>query len=142
MGGLFGDEDKRRNAATAYFNADEAFAAMEAISWSPPMLPTPFVGAAPRSGNYGTAHINAQQIAERLLKNVKLSSFALAMVDAKYVFVLQPTMAQTRKPLTLREKVRLEMSKKNFAEQERYFREAYAAIDTALENSRWTTSST
>lgn len=42
-------------------------------------------------------------VAMRLEKNVRLSATALAMKDANYVFVLQPTIAITSKPLSAHE---------------------------------------
>lgn len=42
-------------------------------------------------------------VGERLEKNVRLSAIALAMKEASYVFVLQPTIAITSKPLSPRE---------------------------------------
>lgn len=42
-------------------------------------------------------------VAERLLKNVKISSFALSEKQIEYVFALQPALAVTNKKLTSRE---------------------------------------
>ena len=67
-------------------------------------------------------------VASRLLKNVKLSSFVLAESQAKYVFVLQPTLAVTAKALTEREKAMVVHAD--------YFRQSYAQIDQQLTSYR------
>lgn len=67
-------------------------------------------------------------VAERLIKNVKLSSYVLSQKQIDYVFVLQPALAVTGKSLTKREQELL----KNQA----YVRECYAQIDNVLRNFR------
>jgi len=63
-------------------------------------------------------------IAQRLLKNVRISAFVLAAGQIDYVFVLQPTLAVSNKPLTSRERERVV--------QQDYFRECYGLIAAAL----------
>lgn len=63
-------------------------------------------------------------VAERLLKNVRISTFALSEKKVDYVFVLQPTLAVTNKKLTPREKARVV--------QQDYFRESYARMANGL----------
>jgi hypothetical protein len=72
------------------------------------------------------AEIPPHLVVERLVKNVKLSSFVLSQEDINYIFVLQPTLAVTRKRLTKREQELLR--------DQDYFRECYAQIDIALKN--------
>ncbi|MHB8811206.1 MAG: SGNH/GDSL hydrolase family protein [Desulfobulbaceae bacterium] len=64
-------------------------------------------------------------VARKLVKNVKLSAFALAQADADYVFVLQPTLATTGKRLSGRERKYLRYMD--------YFRECYDRIDKDLQ---------
>ena len=69
-------------------------------------------------------------IAERLLKNVRLSAFVLADRQADYVFVLQPTMALTKKSLSPREyAVGNEPERLGMRD---YFRESYPLIAQGL----------
>lgn len=63
-------------------------------------------------------------VAKRLIKNVKLSSFALSQNNVDYVFLLQPTLAVTGKSLTKRER-------KSLRYQD-YFQKCYAQIDSVL----------
>ena len=63
-------------------------------------------------------------VAQRLLKNVRLSAFALAGDGIAYWFVLQPTLAVTAKPLTARERGALH--------DQAYFRDCYGQMDQAL----------
>jgi lysophospholipase L1-like esterase len=65
-------------------------------------------------------------VAQRLLKNVKLSSYALSLKNVDYIFVLQPTLATTRKGLTERER--------KYLKYPDYFRECYTLIDSALDD--------
>jgi hypothetical protein len=65
-------------------------------------------------------------VAKRLIKNVKLSSYVLSQEQIDYVFVLQPTLALTRKSLTKREGKLLR--------HQDYFRKCYAQIDNVLRN--------
>jgi hypothetical protein len=61
-------------------------------------------GFQPMKDLLGTAApVSPAFVGERLEKNVRLSAIALAMKDANYVFVLQPTIALTSKPLSARE---------------------------------------
>lgn len=64
-------------------------------------------------------------VAERLEKNVRLGSYALALQDVDFLFVLQPTLAVTRKPLTRREREFLDA-------QEGYYAASYRTIDERL----------
>jgi hypothetical protein len=65
-------------------------------------------------------------IAERLLKNVRISAFVLSERKVDYVFVLQPTLAVSNKKLTPRESQRLV--------RQDYFRECYALMAKGLES--------
>jgi len=61
-------------------------------------------GFRPMKDLLGTpAPVSPAFVGARLEKNVRLSAIALAMKDANYVFVLQPTIAITSKPLSARE---------------------------------------
>jgi hypothetical protein len=51
----------------------------------------------------GPVPISPASVATRLEKNVRLSTMALALKGARYVFVLQPALAITSKPLSARE---------------------------------------
>ena len=58
----------------------------------------------PMTDVIGTATpVSPTFVGARLEKNVRLSATALAMKDADYVYVLQPTIALTSKPLSARE---------------------------------------
>ena len=51
----------------------------------------------------GPASVSPVRVAELLEKNVRLSALALGLTGARYVFVLQPALALTTKPLSVRE---------------------------------------
>lgn len=51
----------------------------------------------------GPLPVDPAIVAARLEKNVRLSAMALALKGARYVFVLQPAIAVTSKPLSMRE---------------------------------------
>ena len=63
-------------------------------------------------------------VAKRLMKNVKISSFALFQKQIDYVFFLQPTLAVTGKNLTKRER--------EFLKDQDYFQQCYRQIDSVL----------
>ncbi len=63
-------------------------------------------------------------VAKRLIKNVKISSFALFQKQIDYVFFLQPTLAVTGKSLTKREQ--------EFLKDQDYFQQCYSQIDSVL----------
>ena len=65
-------------------------------------------------------------VAERLLKNVRISLFALSGNKTDYVYVLQPALAVTKKKLTSREKSSLKI--------EDYFRTCYGLFAKDLKN--------
>ena len=65
-------------------------------------------------------------VAERLLKNVRISLFALSDNKTDYVYVLQPALAVTKKKLTSREKSSLKI--------EDYFRTCYGLFAKDLKN--------
>jgi hypothetical protein len=65
-------------------------------------------------------------VAERLLKNVRISLFALSGNKTDYVYVLQPALAVTKKKLTSREKNSLKI--------EDYFRTCYGLFAKDLKN--------
>jgi hypothetical protein len=70
------------------------------------------------------SEISPYLVAERLIKNVKLSSFVLSQKQVDYVFVLQPTLAVTGKSLTKREQKCLK--------NQEYFQKCYTQIDNRL----------
>jgi hypothetical protein len=65
-------------------------------------------------------------VADRLLKNVRISLFALSENKTDYVYVLQPALAVTKKKLTSREK--------NSLKTEDYFRTCYRLFAKDLKN--------
>lgn len=65
-------------------------------------------------------------VAERLLKNVRISLFALSEKQIEYVFALQPALAVTNKKLTAREK--------GIVNLQEYFRACYGLIIRDLKN--------
>ena len=71
-------------------------------------------------------------VAKRLLKNVRLSVFALSPARTPYLFVLQPTLAAVSKPLTTRENRILQKRISQMPEHQNYFKSCYQAIDQAL----------
>lgn len=73
-----------------------------------------------------------QVVTDKLIKNIKLSSYALSMVNAKYIFALQPTLAVTQKKLTSREKGVLAGRARW---QREYFKLCYTALAHRLEMS-------
>lgn len=69
--------------------------------------------------------VHPQKVVDRLIKNIRLSSFVLSSGKTKYVFILQPTLAVTKKKLTGRE------NKVLFArnqEQRQYFNICYGYV--------------
>ena len=64
----------------------------------------------PEVARVETDEISPSLVSGRLLKNVRLSSFELSQEGVDYVFVLQPTLAVTEKPLTEREKTKVSIS--------------------------------
>ncbi len=78
--------------------------------------------------------IPAEIVSKRLIKNIKLSSYVLAQENAKYLFVLQPTLAVGNKPLTPREQAFLnkrESQKKGHTE---YFKACYQLFNKQVSN--------
>lgn len=71
-------------------------------------------------------------VAARLLKNVRLSVFALSRNRTPYLFVLQPTLAAVSKPLTARENRILQRRISQMPEHQKYFKSCYQAIDQVL----------
>ena len=63
-------------------------------------------------------------VAQRLVKNVRLSAFTLAQEQVNYVFVLQPTLATTGKRLSGRER--------KYLRHREYFQECYKQIHGTL----------
>lgn len=76
--------------------------------------------------------VDPRTVAERLLKNVDLSTFILARSRTPYLFVLQPTLAAISKPLTARETSLLQKSLAKNPDHQHYFRSCYQAMDSAL----------
>lgn len=75
-----------------------------------------------------TTSIPPSLVSKRLIKNVRLSSFALSQEGIDYLFLLQPNLAVTGKDLTRRERTR-----RNYTSQE-YFQKCYTQIDKALKD--------
>jgi hypothetical protein len=65
-------------------------------------------------------------VAERLLKNVRISQFVLSEKKTDYVFALQPALAVTNKKLSSREK--------NSVKLQDYFRTCYGLFAKGLKN--------
>ena len=80
----------------------------------------------PEVARVETDEISPSLVSGRLLKNVRLSSFELSQEGVDYVFVLQPTLAVTEKPLTEREKTKVKHKSVE------YFKKCYAEIDKVL----------
>jgi len=82
----------------------------------------------PEITEISSEEVPPQLVAERLLKNVKLSLFALSLSQKTidYVYLLQPTLAVTGKKLTEREQESLKYQE--------YFKKSYAQIDNLLGN--------
>lgn len=66
-------------------------------------------------------------VAQRLETNVRLSTFALSLKKAVYLFVLQPTLAVTKKTLSEREQAFLN-------DQQPYYLSAYREIGSRLQD--------
>ncbi len=82
-------------------------------------------GSTPDVVSVAPEPVPPSRVAERLEKNVRLGLYALALKDIDYCFVLQPTLAASRKPLTKREQEFLDGRKG-------YYAAAYIAIDGRL----------
>jgi hypothetical protein len=65
-------------------------------------------------------------VASRLMRNVKLASFALSLNQTRYVFILQPTLYVTSKALSPHEKEMINM------QHEKYFSQCYQEIKQKL----------
>jgi hypothetical protein len=76
----------------------------------------------------GSSPIPPDVVASNLVRNVQLASFALSFNQARYVFILQPTLYVTSKALSLHEK-----EIKNI-QYEEYFSECYQEIKQRLSN--------
>ncbi len=73
--------------------------------------------------------LTPEQVADRLEKNIRLSSLALSLAGAEYLFVLQPMIALSTKPLSPREgKIRGESQ----APAANHFRECYRQFKARL----------
>jgi hypothetical protein len=73
--------------------------------------------------------ISPELVAARLEKNVRLTSQALELCQARYVFALQPNFAVTKKPLSLREqKIGLTLD----GDVDRYFARCYPEMNRRL----------
>tara|TARA_Y100000590_G_scaffold453702_1_gene599207 strand:- start:1317 stop:2435 length:1119 start_codon:yes stop_codon:yes gene_type:complete len=71
-------------------------------------------------------------VARRLLKNVSLSWFALKQKGIPHLFVLQPSLAVTKKALTSREQAVLKSRIEQNGDHVKYFQLCYAKISAAL----------
>ena len=67
-----------------------------------------------------------RQVAQRLIKNVRISAFALSLANVPYVYFLQPTLSLTHKPQSARESEFLNEVKVQ------WFERCYGRIDGAL----------
>jgi hypothetical protein len=81
-------------------------------------------------------------VGDRIAKNTRLSSYALALAGARYHFFLQPSLMTTRKPLTERERLLLEG--RVGLREDAYYLRCYEEIDARLSaidlsNYRYTT---
>jgi len=79
----------------------------------------------PENTQIGSNPIAPAVVADRLLKNVRISLFTLSEKKIDYVFVLQPALAVTNKQLTSRERKGLK--------QQDYFRKCYGLFIEELE---------
>ena len=70
--------------------------------------------------------VKVQLVAERLRKNLHLAATALSMRDARYLFVLQPTLYTTHKKLSSRESDQLKKK------EQQYFMNCYQTIEKQL----------
>ena len=70
----------------------------------------------------------AYVVASRLANNVELASFALSLNQTRYVFILQPTLYVSSKPLSDHEKEMIDMQHKE------YFSRCYKDIKQKLNN--------
>lgn len=73
--------------------------------------------------------VSATIVADRLEKNVRLSNYALASQGIQYVFVLQPTLSVSSKPLTSREQAILDKATSPVVD---YFRQCYPELRKRL----------
>lgn len=78
--------------------------------------------------------IECSTVAARLMKNARLSAFALLPTGARYLFALQPTLAVTGKALSARERALLDRQVLGKGSRE-YFAECYGAIRARLTDS-------
>lgn len=63
-------------------------------------------------------------VAQRLIKNVKLSNYSLLQKEVDYIFLLQPTISTTQKKLSERET--------KLVGNQKYFTNCYSKLDSAL----------
>ena len=87
------------------------------IAWHTPM---------PEVVKVNTDPVPPHLVAERLAKNVRLSSYVLSLKGIPYLFFLQPTLAVTKKILTEREH--------SFLHKKDYFLKCYDEIDSRLKS--------
>ena len=73
--------------------------------------------------------LTPEQVADRLEKNIRLSSLALSLAGAEYLFVLQPMIALSTKTLSTREK---EIRGEAHAPGSNHFRECYRQFKACL----------
>jgi len=76
----------------------------------------------------GLNPVSPQEVANRLIKNVKLSTYILSLDDVDYFYFLQPTLDLTQKSLTEREEQYMSDEGRH-----QYFIESYHQIDLALQ---------
>ncbi len=73
-------------------------------------------------------------VSSRLLKNVRLSWFALNQHAIPHLFILQPSLAVTSKKLTTREQTVLDSRIEDHTDHVAYFRACYRLINSALQS--------
>lgn len=93
-------------------------------------------GDLPDVTNTGAMPVPPEIVSSRLLKNVRLSWFALNQKGIRHLFILQPSLAVTSKKLTPREQTVLDSRIEDNANHVAYFRACYTQIDSALQGFR------
>ncbi len=95
------------------------------------------IGAPPVAveGSEVARRVPPARVTGRLVKNVRLASYALALREVPYVFALQPTLATTAKSLSERERVQREMSESFGPGSTEYFQRCYRAMQAGLSGS-------
>ncbi|MBN1214259.1 MAG: SGNH/GDSL hydrolase family protein [Candidatus Lokiarchaeota archaeon] len=61
LGKSLKDDKEKKKVSLVYYEPEKVLNELDDISWTPPMVPTPFVGSAPMPGKHGNATINFMQ---------------------------------------------------------------------------------